>query len=275
VTFIDRSTRWIEAAPVNSITAEAVAFAFCVNLGFAFWRTASAGDGPRPSIRIGSLFQQLATILGFQRLRTTAYHPQSNGLVERSHRTLKAALRAASLSRQDWTTNLPAVLLGMRTTPQSNNMSCFEMCTGATACMPTCVFQTPPTDMTNAQLRQLSTALQQHVVVPRQPDPAAKIRDDGHLLEGATHVWLRIDRIRRPLEAPYEGPYEVIERFPRFYRLRRLNGHTFTVSIDRQKTVPPTEETHEEGFLQVASVGGEVFLALHNSVFVGGLSVVI
>ena len=33
-------------------------------------------------------------LLGSKRARTTSYHPQANGMVERFHRQLNAALRA-------------------------------------------------------------------------------------------------------------------------------------------------------------------------------------
>lgn len=40
------------------------------------------------------LFTALTKNLGNQHLRTSPYHPQANGLVERFHRTLKTALTA-------------------------------------------------------------------------------------------------------------------------------------------------------------------------------------
>ncbi len=40
--------------------------------------------------------------------RTTAYHPVANGIVERLHRQLKAALMAHAV-RQHWVDNLPIV----------------------------------------------------------------------------------------------------------------------------------------------------------------------
>jgi transposase InsO family protein len=39
--------------------------------------------------------------LGIKHLMTTAFHPQSNGLVERAHRRLKEALKAR-LAGADW-----------------------------------------------------------------------------------------------------------------------------------------------------------------------------
>jgi hypothetical protein len=46
-------------------------------------------------------------------LNTTAYHPQSNGLVERFHRWLKDALRSRAAAA-DWQDHLPWVPLGIR-----------------------------------------------------------------------------------------------------------------------------------------------------------------
>ena len=52
------------------------------------------------------------TLLGTTRLRTTACHPQSNGLVERFNRHLKSGLKAR-LAGNHWVDNLPIVLLGI------------------------------------------------------------------------------------------------------------------------------------------------------------------
>ena len=53
---------------------------------------------------------------------TTAYHPQANGLCERFHRSMKAALRA-SLKDGDWVDRLPWVMLGLRCAPKEDLQS--------------------------------------------------------------------------------------------------------------------------------------------------------
>ena len=47
------------------------------------------------------------------RNRTTSYHPLSNGMVERFHSQLKAAIMAHE-SQNPWTVTLPSILLGVR-----------------------------------------------------------------------------------------------------------------------------------------------------------------
>ena len=53
-------------------------------------------------------------MLGSKRIWTTTYHPIANGLVERFHCQLKAALKA-SLDPTNWVDMLPMVLLKIHT----------------------------------------------------------------------------------------------------------------------------------------------------------------
>ena len=59
------------------------------------------------------LWDGLCSQFGIVRNRTTSYHPQSNGMVERFHHQLKAAIMAHK-SPNPWTLTLPTVLLGAR-----------------------------------------------------------------------------------------------------------------------------------------------------------------
>jgi hypothetical protein len=66
----------------------------------------------------------------------TAYHPQSNGMVELLHRCLKEALKAR-LAAANWPEHLPWVLLGIRAAPRDDSgVSAAEMVYGAPLCLP-------------------------------------------------------------------------------------------------------------------------------------------
>ena len=48
-------------------------------------------------------------------------------------------------------------------------------------------------------------------------------------------VWIRVDRVRRPLEAPYSGPYTVLQRTRKYFLLKINNNMDTQVSVDRLK----------------------------------------
>ncbi len=109
-TMVDRSSRWLEAVPLKSMAAED-----CVDVLISAW--VATGLACQPSSRqtraasSPSLWAGLTKLLGIKHVQTTPYHPQSKGMVERTHGQLKAALRAR-LAGLRWPEHLPWVLLG-------------------------------------------------------------------------------------------------------------------------------------------------------------------
>jgi transposase InsO family protein len=111
-TIVDRTTRWPDAIPPGGIAA-----ADCAAALFSGWiqrfGVPSVITSDRGAQFTSSLWTALCSILAISHVKTTAYHPQSNGLVERFHRRLKEALQAR-LAGPDWLSHLPWVLLGIR-----------------------------------------------------------------------------------------------------------------------------------------------------------------
>ena len=61
------------------------------------------------------IFQTMCKMLGVNKTRTTTYHPQSHGLVERCNRTLKDMLSILiNSSQNDWDVWIPRVLFAYR-----------------------------------------------------------------------------------------------------------------------------------------------------------------
>nr|VZH98154.1 unnamed protein product [Spirometra erinaceieuropaei] len=57
-------------------------------------------------------------------------------------------------------------------------------------------------------------------------------------LATCSHVYLRCDRVRRPLEPPYDGPFRVISRGTKNFRIQRGTREE-VVSVDRLKAAVP------------------------------------
>ena len=66
------------------------------------------------------LLRAICSTLNISHQQTTAYHPQSNGLVERLHWCLRDALRAGAAA-PDWPAQVPWVLMGIRSTPREDS----------------------------------------------------------------------------------------------------------------------------------------------------------
>ena len=99
LTCIDRFTRWPEAIPLTSSSTEEIAQAL-LNGWIARFGVPSKIVTDRGRQFESNLWNSLMSLLGTKRARTTAYHPQSNGMIERFHRQLKTALKAQHNSTQ-------------------------------------------------------------------------------------------------------------------------------------------------------------------------------
>ncbi|GBN07535.1 Retrovirus-related Pol polyprotein from transposon 17.6 [Araneus ventricosus] len=101
LTCVDRFTRWPEAFPIPDQSADTIArtflFGWISRFGVPEKVTSDRGTNFQ-----SNLFSSLSKFLGMELTRTTAYHPQSNGAVERFHRHLKSALMAHLPENWHW-----------------------------------------------------------------------------------------------------------------------------------------------------------------------------
>jgi len=135
LTIIDRGTHWPEVIPIRNIEAKTIAKRFyetwIARFGIPLRLTTDQGRQFE-----SQLFQELTQILGIAKIRTTPYHPQANGKIERFHRTLKTALTAHG-TETGWTKTLPTVLLGLRTAVRADEeKSTAELLYGQTLRLP-------------------------------------------------------------------------------------------------------------------------------------------
>lgn len=247
VTMIDRFTRWTEATPLQDITAETVAKALLDTwiARFGVPLTIVTDQGRQFE---SSLFAELCTLLNITRWRSSPYHPQSNGMIERFHRTLKAAIMCREAT--DWSNQLPLILLGLRCALKRDiSASAAELTYGVNLRLPS-EFFSPSKEVPHTEfVAKIKTAMNQ-----LQPAPVklhGQTQPFVHqALNTCTHAYVRRDAVKLSLQTPYEGPYEILKKTPKYFTVS-IRGKKTNVSIDRLKPAYSLPEENAEDPAQI------------------------
>jgi len=137
----------------------------------------------------------------------------------------------------NWLKQLPLVLLGLRMHPDEDGSCAISRVTGEQPLIPAVLSKW-------ADQKQISKAMQE-LTFPYRLTRGRAVKDQQHsTLSKADHVWLRLDRVRRSLEAPYQGPFKVLKRHDTTFTIE-VKGRPMVVSIERVKpaTIPPNTKT--------------------------------
>eukprot|EP00745_Piridium_sociabile_P039699 TRINITY_DN746_c0_g1_i1.p1 TRINITY_DN746_c0_g1~~TRINITY_DN746_c0_g1_i1.p1 ORF type:complete len:924 (-),score=128.82 TRINITY_DN746_c0_g1_i1:522-3017(-) len=224
---VDFATRYPEATPLKEITAKSVADALWV-----MWsRTGIPGEvlTDRGTQFMSKTMEEVYDLLAIKGLRTTAYHPQCNGLVERFNGTLKAMLRRLIGDKpKEWDRWIPALLFAYREVPQeSTGFAPFELLYGRTVRGPLQLLKESWLHPEEPELKTVAeyvVKLKERItetcaIAERELEKASsrykKYFDKGakprSFKEGSKVLVLRPTKNNR-LELAWKGPYTVKER---------------------------------------------------------------
>nr|CAH8827780.1 unnamed protein product [Trichobilharzia regenti] len=225
----EHATRWVDAVAIPDQRARTVTDAVVRHIvaDHGVPKTILTDQGPCfESEEFTSRLQQL----GIKRIRTTPYHPQTNGLTERNNRTLKEWLASKG---GNWETELPLILLTHRaTTQETTKKSPFQLMYGRKPRLPVHnetwpmhqkwsttklkaerkeavknVIRKQRSDVTKSQMKERTQCITFAV------GDQVKCRDRRYTVGGGLGS--------RKLLPKWEGPYTITKRRGQVYTIRR------------------------------------------------------
>ena len=173
----------------------------------------------------------------------TAYHPIANGMIERFHRQLKAALKAHP-QPEHWVTSLPMVLLGIHSALKDDlQCTAAELVYGTSLRLPGDFFSPSPDSTADpaSYVTCLKSTMQQLRATPRVSQRPSYV---SAALSSWSHVFVRRDATKKPLQPPYDGPYKVLARADKYFTVD-VNGHHQTISLDQLKPAHIEHSTNQ------------------------------
>ena len=131
----DYFTKWAEAIPMPDQTAERIVRVLIeVFSHFGIPEILHSDQGRNFE---STILKKTCSAFGIVKSRTTSYHPQGDGMVERFNRTLLQLLRAYVQQQSDWESQLPLLLYAYRTARHtSTHLSPFVLLMGREPVLP-------------------------------------------------------------------------------------------------------------------------------------------
>ena len=242
LTVICRYTRWSEAIPLRNATAESVLSGLWEGWFSRYGLPSRLSTDRGGQFYKCHAFKKAMKDLGIIQEMTTSYHPQSNGMIERLHRQLKGSLKCQD-TPLSWADNLPMVMLGIRSALKEDLGCCAaEMVFGMPLRVPGQFFDIPPVQIPDPTSFADALRITMEKLKPVQPRHPTNNRNFVHKdLKNCTHVFIRTDSVKKPLESPYKGPYKVLNRNDKCFEVL-IGSKSDTVSIDRCKPAYLEEE---------------------------------
>ena len=145
----DNLSKYVIAIPMKNQTVEEVTEAFVNNIiliyGIPNYIVTDQGTN-----FMSDMFKRICKLFKIEKINTTAYHPESNGALERTHKTLVTYLRCfCNPKTSDWDKWLPFASFTYNTSPHAiTKFSPYELLFGRKCNIPG-ILQTTPQPLYN------------------------------------------------------------------------------------------------------------------------------
>ena len=230
IVFMDYLTKWPEAFATTDQTSLTIAKNFVEEIISRHGVPRELLSDRGPSF-LSKMFLSVCSILGVKKLNTTAYHPQTDGLVERFNRTLISMLSKRVTGAQEWDDLLPYALFAYRASLQvSTGESPFHLLYGREPHLPTELNAPSPTPREMMPLDGYKAMMVQRMIkmwdVAQQSTKKAQERQKISHDRKARDVNFRVGDyvfVHTPtlkmgpaykLARPYKGPYRIVAIYP-------------------------------------------------------------
>ena len=250
------ASRWPEAVPLKSITAEVVAegmFLVFSRTGIPLQLLTDQG-----SQFVGSLVTKMCRELRIDKIKTTPYHPECNGMIERMHGTLGGMLTKATALGLDWVGQLPFALFALRLAPnRESGLSPFQLVYGRQVRSPLDVLHHGWVD---EECGEFDVEEWSQWLGDRMKIWGEVLRDKGQVaiakrkseydkktcareLDVGDRVLYRIPGMVKKLEESWKGPYVVKKKLNRVdYLVELRKGKTKVLHVNNLKLFKERED---------------------------------
>lgn len=223
-TIMDSTTRYPEAIPLRNITSKTIVkelVRFFTTVGIP--KVIQSDQGTNFTSK---LFSKAMKELGVEQYLATAYHPASQGCLERFHQTLKSMLTKYCMEEnKDWDTGIDLLLFAIRDSKQESlGYSPFELVYGHQVRGPLQVLKeswtTPDTVSTPICIRSLKERLKTVTDLAKnnleQAQSKMKMKYDNKARQRefkvGDQVLVLLPKPQASLQSKFFGPYPVIKK---------------------------------------------------------------
>ncbi|KAL6427141.1 hypothetical protein ACFW04_008643 [Cataglyphis niger] len=226
LTMQDLLTKYSVAVPLREATSLAIADALTKNF-ICIYGTPKAILTDQGTNFLSALMRNLTKRFNIQHFKTTAYHPQSNGSIERSHHVLTEYLKTQVEKEKEWDNYINMAMFSYNTSVhEGTKFSPFELIFGRIARLPSAhtpidenleiTYQQYLTDLFN-KINDIQEEARKNLIAAKERSKYyydRKINPQNFRV--GSYVFLLKEPARGKFSDQYTGPHEVIEILPQY-----------------------------------------------------------